>query len=55
MRIRWRFEKAEKVGGLAKLPWRLGQMTMETGSPDSIEDLVEIRNNLSNYISPRLT
>lgn len=45
MRVRWRYGEAEENGGLAKLPWRLGELTMEMGLPDSIEDLIQVEDH----------
>lgn len=42
MWVRCRYKKAEENEGLAKFPWRLGKLTMETRLPDSIEDLLEV-------------
>lgn len=30
---------------LAKLPWRLGELTMKTGLPESIDKLIEVGNH----------
>lgn len=44
LRVRWKCGKAEQNGGrgVAKLPWRFGRLILETGSLDSIEDLVQV-------------